>query len=489
MGMSPSPKSSPRGARSSPSSSEHRTLTPQRKHRKMLKDGTSEVWPESVEKIFVDGLRQYWESPWATYSRGRSRWRNQFLVDYLKEAGIERSKKQVASHIQVLRNMWKGEKEYQLVAGGEELFQESGLLSHKSGPPRIAPPDVRVKEECRDAQSPLAPRTPSDGGEFSFESDYAPLDSLQTLELPPGQRAQSTFLAPLPLMPPSQSRGSVKGEGQVDFPPSVPPHLPYLGSGVSPPHFLRNSITALSLCAAGMQPLVVEVDRFTSSSQSVSNYSSRVSIHIRLSLSSLHDVSSPPTLHGFSGTATFGTPWTSAAQCVTRVYAGGLCTSEEQGYFEAAAPLSSLSPTPVTAPLPESGLSSCRWGNVGVETRIIQQVIVDNEELAWITYDLARTPSGPPTAEVVSVHKDPRREQQLVAAPTALPQTAPFLNLENWNSGPAYSSYSPYVPRSHEQPSSALFSTYSSLGGSSDTPLSDAGDHPYTQYSSSALFS
>jgi hypothetical protein len=58
----------------------------------------------------VSGLRQYWESPWATYSRGRSRWRNQFLVDYLKEAGIERSKKQVASHIQVLRNMWKGEK-------------------------------------------------------------------------------------------------------------------------------------------------------------------------------------------------------------------------------------------------------------------------------------------------------------------------------------------------------------------------------------------
>lgn len=58
----------------------------------------------------VSGLRQYWESPWATYSRGRSRWRNQFLVDYLKDAGIERSKKQVASHIQVLRNMWKGEK-------------------------------------------------------------------------------------------------------------------------------------------------------------------------------------------------------------------------------------------------------------------------------------------------------------------------------------------------------------------------------------------
>jgi hypothetical protein len=32
-----------------------KTLTPQRKHRKLLKDGSSEVWPESVEKIFVEG--------------------------------------------------------------------------------------------------------------------------------------------------------------------------------------------------------------------------------------------------------------------------------------------------------------------------------------------------------------------------------------------------------------------------------------------------
>lgn len=31
------------------------------------------------------------------------------MVEYLQRAGIDRSKKQVASHIQVLRNMWKGE--------------------------------------------------------------------------------------------------------------------------------------------------------------------------------------------------------------------------------------------------------------------------------------------------------------------------------------------------------------------------------------------
>jgi hypothetical protein len=58
---------------------------------------------------FPTGLRSYWESPWATYSRGRSRWRNQFLVDFLQKRAVARTKKQVASHIQVLRNMWKGE--------------------------------------------------------------------------------------------------------------------------------------------------------------------------------------------------------------------------------------------------------------------------------------------------------------------------------------------------------------------------------------------
>jgi hypothetical protein len=126
-------------------------ITPQRKHHKMLKDGTSEVWPEDVEKIFIQGtslfplllpspthhipptgLREYWESPWATFSRGRSRWRNQFLVDYLQKAGVERSRKQVASHIQVLRNMWKGEP-------GNALHSErKKRYNYNSPPPRIS---------------------------------------------------------------------------------------------------------------------------------------------------------------------------------------------------------------------------------------------------------------------------------------------------------------------------------------------------------------
>ncbi|KAJ3900155.1 hypothetical protein F5879DRAFT_809707 [Lentinula edodes] len=94
-------------------------LTPLRKHHKLLKDGTgNEVWPESVEQIFVDGLRAYYAS---TISQnhiartsdaaipGRSRLRNAFLVQHLAQYGIERSRKQVASHLQVLKNMWRAD--------------------------------------------------------------------------------------------------------------------------------------------------------------------------------------------------------------------------------------------------------------------------------------------------------------------------------------------------------------------------------------------
>ncbi|KAJ7321271.1 hypothetical protein DFH08DRAFT_1033866, partial [Mycena albidolilacea] len=105
--------------------STYKSLTPQRKHRKLLTDRSGNaLWSESIEAVFVQGLREYWDSPWATYSRGCSRWRNQYIVDYLQNLGITRSKKQVASHIQVLRNVWKGEPEYHLLTGDEELFQE-----------------------------------------------------------------------------------------------------------------------------------------------------------------------------------------------------------------------------------------------------------------------------------------------------------------------------------------------------------------------------
>ena len=386
--------------------------------------------------------------------------------------------------------------EYQLVAGGEELFQENGLLAHKTSLSRMT--DVHVKEEQKDAQSPFARSTPSDSGDFP-DSDSLSLDPLAL------DRAPGAFLAPLPFG--HHHRGSIKDEG-VDLALPVSPSS-YMSSSVSPPLIVRNSVTAISLSAAGMPPLVVNVSRATSPSSLHPNYPSRVSIHIKLSLSSLHDVSSPPTLHGFSGTVTFAAPWSSVAQCMTRLYSGGTCESIEQDYLEPASPLSPISLTPVTAPLPESRLSSCRWGSIGkgvycagtrlaantclshigVDTRIIQQINVDNEELACITYDLTWTASGPPTAEVLRVSQGQgQQQQQHVPAPatTTLPEPATFLSLSGWNSGSSYAPYGHYVPRSHEP--QGIYSPYASMGSSSS--YHDGGEQRYTQIQySSVLFS
>lgn len=254
-----------------------------------------------------------------------------------------------------------------MVAGGEELFQENGLLAHNSGSSR--PSDVHVKEEYRDAQSPFAPRTPSDSSDIQSENESAGHDAPLALGAPT-ERTPGAFLGPVPLAHNSQQQpgSAVKDEGfdlQLPFPVTIPPISSLIATSVAPPHAVRNSITAVSLTAAGMRPLVIEVGQYAPPSPTLANFSPRVSIHIKLSLSSLHDVSSPPALHGFSGTVTFAAPWTNVAQCVTRVFAGGVCESVEYAYFEPAASLSPLSMAPVTVPLPESELSRCRWGNIG----------------------------------------------------------------------------------------------------------------------------
>jgi hypothetical protein len=403
--------------------------------------------------------------------------------------------------------------EYELVAGGEELFQENGLLAHKPGATHVSPSsDVRVKEECRDVQSPLAPRTPSDSSDFQSENDESAggLDALHALDAP-DERTPAAFLASVPLAHnPQQPRSAIKDEGyDLHLPGTVPPISSLMTTSVAPPHIVRNSVAGVTLSAAGMRPLHIEVDQYAPPSPTPTNFSPRVSIHIKLSLSSLHDVSSPPALHGFSGTVTFAAPWTSVAQCVTRVFAGGVCESVEYAYFEPAASLSPLSMAPVTVPLPESELSRCRWGNIGgycpdglqgsytgglvadtwpctgVETRIDQVVTVDHEEVAWIAYDLTWTASGPPSAEILNVQRDPQehpqqQQQQLVSAPTPVPEPASFLSVNSWNSEPSYAPYASYVPRSQEPP--IAYSPYSCLAGSPN------GDQQYTQYSS-VLFS
>ncbi|KIJ30483.1 hypothetical protein M422DRAFT_268033 [Sphaerobolus stellatus SS14] len=74
---------------------------PPRRSMKMLKDGSDFVWPDAAHSLFVKGLQQ-----WKVLTIGSKRTRaprgegkTDFLVRYLQQHGVERTKKQVASHL------------------------------------------------------------------------------------------------------------------------------------------------------------------------------------------------------------------------------------------------------------------------------------------------------------------------------------------------------------------------------------------------------
>ncbi|KAF9264712.1 hypothetical protein L218DRAFT_1076184 [Marasmius fiardii PR-910] len=196
------------------------TLTPQRKHRKLLKDGSgSEVWPESIEHVFVEGLKAYWNSPWASCSGGRSRWRNQYLVEFLQQRGIERSKKQVASHLQVLRNMWKGEPEYHLVAGADEATLDP---NHINSSPSSS------SSSSLPGSSSLPSSPPTSVHSSPIQADYL---SLSNANASPSLRATC-----ITLQAPQMTPFHVKIDGLLPpTSPSPPPAVIKLKLGVPPP--------------------------------------------------------------------------------------------------------------------------------------------------------------------------------------------------------------------------------------------------------------
>ncbi|KAJ7872164.1 hypothetical protein B0H14DRAFT_2502826 [Mycena olivaceomarginata] len=98
------------------SSGPPQSVTPLRRHRKLLKkpEGGA-VWPENVERAFLLGLRLYRRE--LTRSVTWHRDSQKFLVDYLHRLQINRDDKQVASHLQFLRSTFMGTAHYHLVAG------------------------------------------------------------------------------------------------------------------------------------------------------------------------------------------------------------------------------------------------------------------------------------------------------------------------------------------------------------------------------------
>ncbi|KAJ7273675.1 hypothetical protein B0H12DRAFT_1090520 [Mycena haematopus] len=349
------------------------TLTPQRKHRKLLKDGSgTPVWPESVEAVFVQGLREYWESPWATYSRGRSRWRNQFLVDYLHTLGITRSKKQVASHIQVLRNMWKGEPEYHLVAGGEELADP-------------------VKQEAHDAPGLL---TIDDDDDFS-SPDNSPPELIREIPAPPGlSYSPSSPLSSLSSDIDSPPHNFSHLAGPYSFPQNQKSYPPY-------PAFTPNS--PLTLLADGMTAFTVNIDRLFEPVPLPAR-TPPLTLRIRLAIPPVNDTRAPPNLHGFFAHVHLAAVWSSQAKAFTRAYdQSGHCLSSEVDSLQA----NSVELGTVVAALPESALSRARWLDSTVQTTITQQIVVDNATLLLVVYELDRRAihSALPSAELVAFQR------------------------------------------------------------------------------------
>ncbi|KAI0637054.1 hypothetical protein C8Q77DRAFT_1154927 [Trametes polyzona] len=412
-------------------------LTPQRKHHKLLKDG-SEVWSKEVEKIFVEGLRQYWQSPWATYSRGRSRWRNQFLVDHLKRAGVERTKKQVASHIQVLRNMWRGTPEFHLVAGGEELFQENGLLAHTNKKP------AAVSSETPAALRRDLPETAAGTSSSSSSPEFTALDF--PLEL---QTATSFPTIPITAHMSSFSdlalddglAGSISPLADSGFGAlSSSPHAAHLAplnvkleplamdpalftlpqgpfvDATAPIPTLPNRILNLHFWAEGMVPLSVDVDRLVGSTPSMPE---RIFLHFKVSMPPVADLRCPPGLQGVNGAVSFASRWANLAKCQTKSWSPArTVVSQDLGLFsqvtspelQAGLNTDAYSPQMVFAYLPDSALSRCHWLET-VKT-ITQQVIVDNEVLAVLVYHVERVADAGHTApamELIGFQKYPWR--------------------------------------------------------------------------------
>jgi hypothetical protein len=175
------------------------------------------------------------------------------------------------------------------------------------------------------------------------------------------------------------------------------------------PSALRPPIlTALSLWAEGMQPATVPVDALSSQTQPADLNSSVVALRVKLRLP-LIEAPYSPALHGFHGSITCNAPHTSSIRCSTAVFVRNQCVSRESSYCSVIAS-DAAGPEVldhITLLLPDSQLSRSRWidpseytcsarqprvNNVATDVQacIIQKIVVDEQVIAVIYYDLDR---------------------------------------------------------------------------------------------------
>ena len=297
--------------------------------------------------------------------------------------------------------------EYQWVAGGEELFLETGFLAPvkkedasdrslpdtddgylispissvsarspfdgllqmpsepaspiSSGEPQVLPiiatPPIRGRSSSLPglhrrytapiSSSPLAPRPLS-----SFE---APLDSHSS-------GTSSIYLSAKTQSVASASSSSSAGNSYdsyadtgmfgvyrdsppVVFTPSPPP---------SPPAV--NRLTSINLFGEGLQAYAIPLQSYYSST---AQPSPRLLIKIRIRLPAIDDMQGSPTLHGIHASISLARPWSLSATCTTDVYAASVHHSRVTSPLQP--PVIDASTGESTASLPESELTRCRW--------------------------------------------------------------------------------------------------------------------------------
>ncbi|KAF9053639.1 hypothetical protein BDZ89DRAFT_288677 [Hymenopellis radicata] len=351
--------------------------------------------------------------------RREKKLRNQYLVNHLLKHGVSRTKKQVASHLQVLRNMWKGCEYYYLVAGAEDMFTD------------VSPEDNffdRSHPRFEDIKAELSHAIPLDFDDSDSSSCASPVFSERRSDFSSSPGSVASMLsnsspytcdpAPLPMSSPRPharnhdaenfASGTLHSSRNTAVAPSsyenVPQHL--LGGGQAqghhhlplsnvnsvprPPASPQNRVTKVEVATEFMPAFTVDVDVLVPPPSPLP-----VSLNIALSLAPKDDARFPPNVHGFSVKLCLAAVWRRAGHCVTKVFAGDRCTENNMQELN----ISSIELGCPNVVLGFSGLTSCRWFDSSVKHIIVQDVVVDGATLLRITYDLDRNPpSQLPTA-------------------------------------------------------------------------------------------
>ncbi|KAJ7829097.1 hypothetical protein B0H14DRAFT_3144090 [Mycena olivaceomarginata] len=184
------------------------------------------VWSKEIQYAFVqgprlhfDGLQAYWDAPFATHTLGRSGL-DQFIVEYLQGLDIVRTKKQVASRMQVLRERMRKSVGHHPVDDGAQLDRSSFLSPIN---PQSPPKNLEILAIIDVQHSELSKWAP---GVISSGLPVAPF----TLQLCSSQTICAAIETP---SPPSHKESfigmeEVDDEGAAPPLPSLPWNSPYL---------------------------------------------------------------------------------------------------------------------------------------------------------------------------------------------------------------------------------------------------------------------